>query len=195
MCSPRFGIVGLCLLGVYSRLAAGRPFPAPNTMDSPRREDEDRDYRRRSRSPEARPPAAPAWESAARMPATVPDAVPLSPSGGNDEGNKNPGNNLFVSGVSNRVQNDDLQTLFERYGRIEKVSTTLHPTGRANSHPPPMASSARLCLTLTPKSREVSHSSRLSAPKMRRSVGCARAPVCDFCNINTLVLPRPPFRP
>ncbi|KAI9007773.1 hypothetical protein DFJ74DRAFT_712013 [Hyaloraphidium curvatum] len=73
-------------------------------MDSPPRE---REYRHRSRSP------------AARAPSPRP--------GGEDERGKNPGNNLFVSGVSNRVRDEDLETLFQRYGRLEKCTIVLDP--------------------------------------------------------------------
>lgn len=98
-------------------------------MDSPRGRDSDRDYRRRSRSPERAPAYVIGWRRPEDLKA---HAFPLFQSApeesngggggrGGGGGGANPGNNLFVSGVSNRVRDDDLETLFSRHGPLEKV--------------------------------------------------------------------------
>jgi len=50
-----------------------------------------------------------------------------SPGRRNGAGEQNPGNNLHVSGLSGRVEQRDLEDLFQKYGRVKKVSIMLDP--------------------------------------------------------------------
>jgi transformer-2 protein len=43
---------------------------------------------------------------------------------------ENPGSNLFVSGIAPRMGEDELEELFSKYGRVEKVQVMLDPHTR-----------------------------------------------------------------
>ncbi|EIW87357.1 RNA-binding domain-containing protein [Coniophora puteana RWD-64-598 SS2] len=48
----------------------------------------------------------------------------------NGDGGTNPGNNLHVSGLSNRVDTRDLEAAFAKIGRVKKASVMYDPHSR-----------------------------------------------------------------
>jgi RNA recognition motif-containing protein len=40
---------------------------------------------------------------------------------------ENPGSNLFVSGIAPRMKEDELEEIFSKYGRVDKVQIMLDP--------------------------------------------------------------------
>ncbi|KAF9425966.1 hypothetical protein BGZ94_007071 [Podila epigama] len=48
----------------------------------------------------------------------------------NEDASVNPGNNLFVTGLASKTENADLEDLFGKYGKVEKVQIMLDPHTR-----------------------------------------------------------------
>jgi len=74
--------------------------------------DWERDGPHRSQSPRSRSPRR---DRSPRREERVPKEV------------ENPGSNLFVSGVAPRMKEDELEELFSKYGRVDKVQIMLDP--------------------------------------------------------------------
>ncbi|SPC65747.1 uncharacterized protein UHOD_12394 [Ustilago sp. UG-2017b] len=84
------------------------------------------------RSPSPRGAATPPRRERerSRSPMRTGDNEDRSNRGGRDAGDNNPGNNLHVSGLSNRTTDRDLEDAFGKYGAIERAQVMYDPHSR-----------------------------------------------------------------
>ncbi|KAK3814386.1 MAG: hypothetical protein J3Q66DRAFT_371288 [Benniella sp.] len=68
--------------------------------------------------------------SRSRSPRIRSSRSPRPPAVSDGDESNNPGNNLFVNGLSNKTEQADLEDLFGKYGKVEKVQIMFDPHTR-----------------------------------------------------------------